>query len=105
MPKNELVKNATELLAAEVQEIFFDAVVHAMKTEKVSEILLSLDLVSQAESGEILAEGISQSMHKAFDEVFTLGNEDEEESDVEFCSQCGSELDDEDEDEETNPVY
>jgi hypothetical protein len=105
MPQNELVKNATELLSKSVRQILFDAIIEAIETEKVSDTLLDLNLITQEQSGEILAEGIFQSINKAFDDVFSLPNEGEKESDVEVCSRCGSELEDEDEDEETNPVY
>lgn len=100
----KLVDSAIALLANQLKEHFAEAILDAMNFEEVSETLLALQLISDEEAGEILAEGIFAAMHEAFDATFSLGNEGEEESDVEVCATCGSELEDGDE-EETNPVY
>jgi hypothetical protein len=89
----QLVEQAIALLANTSKDIIFDAIVEALETEQVSENLLALDLINQEEAGEIVVEGLFQSLQLAFDEVFSLGDDEDEEeqpkSDINFPC-CGN---------------
>ncbi len=88
MPNNrKLVDEAIALLSNQLKQHFAEAILDAMNFEEVSETLLALQLISDEEAGEILAEGIFAAMHEAFDETFSLGNEGDD--DVVGCdSKC-----------------
>jgi hypothetical protein len=93
MPRNtRLVTEATKLLSETLKEHFITAIGEALENEQVTEVLHALGIISEEECGEILAEGIFDALNQSFDEVFSLGQGDE---DSEDCA----------DDEDTDPVY
>ena len=96
MPRNtRLVTEATKLLSSTLKEHFIAAIGEALENEQVTEVLFALGIINDEECGEILAEGTFHAINEAFDEVFSLGNGDEDSEDSV----------DSDDDEDNNPVY
>lgn len=79
MPRNtRLVTEATKLLSTTLKEHFITAIGEALENEQVTEVLHALGIINEEECGEILAEGIFNALNESFDEVFSLGNDDED---------------------------
>ena len=72
MENINLVEEATNLLIENMKEHFIAAITDAVESEDITETLLGLKLVTDEEAGDILVNGLFQSMLKSFDAVFSL---------------------------------
>jgi len=72
MKDKSIVEAATDLLIENMKDHFIDAIEDAVANEDITENLLALKLVTDEEAGDILVNGLFQSMLKSFDTVFAL---------------------------------
>ena len=72
MKDKSIVEAATDLLIENMKDHFIDAIEDAVESEDITETLLGLKLVTDEEAGDILVNGLFQSMLKSFDTVFAL---------------------------------
>ena len=74
----QIVAKAIASLAEELKPQFIEVIQDLIDVERTTEVLLDLDLISEEDQGEILAEGLFTGFSQAMDEAFSFNEQDEE---------------------------
>jgi hypothetical protein len=87
--KRQIIGKAIAALAEELQPEFIQVIQDLVESEQITEVLIGLGIIDDADQGEILAEGLFTGFSQAMDVAFGFNEDDD-------CEDC-------DEDEEEQP--
>jgi hypothetical protein len=81
----QIVAKAINALAEELRTPLIEVINDIIKNERITEVLLDLNIISDEDQGEILAEGLFTGFSNAMDVAFSFNeveDEDEDEDDI-----------------------